>query len=148
MDKSFEQYEREYLERLARSNSGSAAERAANAHTEPLAAVRDAAAGADLDSWDYVLLEMIRREDPRAAMRLGTMRSAESLLKLFCHGPIARRRPATFDERERMQAFLDSAEYRQYKNRLKRLMTREARERLELIAAVTGARDEKDSGNR
>ena len=133
LDQDFDRYEQEYLERCARESP------AAKAIRERRDAAKKTAAETDLDSWDYVVLEMIRREDLRISIKLGTMRSAESLLKLFCHGLIIKyERDLTFDELERIQAFIDSAEFKQYEGRLKRLMTPEVKERLRLIAEITG----------
>ena len=142
LDQDFEKYEQEYLERYVGGggqNSKSLAAKAVRERRERMDAAKKTAAGAGLDSWDYVALEMIRREDLRISIKLGTMRSAESRLKLFCHGLITKReRDPTFDELERIQAFTDSVEYKQYKDRLKRLMTLEVRERLRLIDEITG----------
>ena len=78
-------------------------------HAERVAAARKAATEAGLDAWDYAMLEMIRRGDVRSALKAGTMRYAESVLRLFCHGLVAKpANPPTFDEIERLQAFLDS----------------------------------------
>lgn len=136
----FDAYERDYLERCSRGLTIKA-----RAHIERVEAVRKAATKADLEPWDYAILYMIKREDPRIAIKAGTVRSSESILKLYCHGLIAKMdRPATFDELERLQMFLDSAEYKQYQNRLRRLMTTEVAERLKIISEITGTYNEKD----
>lgn len=110
LDQDFEKYEQEYLERYVRGggqNSKSLAAKAVRERRERMDAAKKTAAEADPDSWDYVALEMIRREDLRISIKLGTMRSAESRLKLFCHGLITKReRDPTFDELERIQASL------------------------------------------
>lgn len=148
MGHDFEQYEREYLERRAKGikpDAGTLAEEAARLRRERMESAKKAATEAALDSWDYVVLEMLRREDPRIPMKVGTVRSAESFLKLFCHGLTAKLdRPPTFDELERIHAFLDSTEYKQYENRLKKLMTKEVGWRLGLIAEITGVRGAED----
>lgn len=144
MDDNFQQYEREYLERRDMDSKPDTKTKEGR-QRKRIEAARKAATEADLDSWDYVVLEMLRREDPRIPMKIGTMRSTESFLKLFCHGLIAKLdRPATFDELERIQAFLDSAEYKQYEDRLNKLMTREVEERLKMVAEITGVHSQKD----
>lgn len=148
MDSDFDEYEREYLERRAKGispESGTLAENLAEMHRKRVEAARKSAAEAALDAWDYVVLEMVRRDDPRIPMKVGTARSAESLLRLFCHGLVAKLdRAPTFDELERIHAFLDSAEHKQYVARLNRLMTKEMRGRLEIVAEITGVCDKGD----
>lgn len=142
LDDDFKRYEREYLQRHTTNIRPGTEEWR---QRERIEAARKAATEAELDSWDYVVLEMIRREDPRIPMKIGTVRSFESFLKLFCHGLIAKLdRPATFDELERIHAFLDSAEYKQYKNRLRKLMTQEVEECLKTVVAITGVRNQED----
>ena len=149
MSSDYDEYERKYLERRAggmRPESETPAAREVRVHAELVEAARKAAAKAKLDAWDYVVLEMLRRGDPRIPMKVGTVRSAESILRLFCHGLIARLdRAPTFDELERLQAFLDSAGHKRYVGRLKKLMTPEVKERLELMAEITGVRGEEDA---
>lgn len=148
MGSDFDEYEREYLERHAKGikpESGTFTENVARIHRKRVESAKRAAAKAALDAWDYAVLEMLRRGDMRIAMKVGTVRSTESFLRLFCHGLIAKLdRAPTFDELERAQAFLDSAEHKQYVARLNRLMTKEVRERLEIVAEITGVCDEKD----
>lgn len=142
MDDDFERYEREYLDRHGKDIRPGTKEWR---QLERMEAAKKAATEADLDPWDWVVLEMIRREDPLIPTKVGTVRSTESFLKLFCHGLIARLdRPATFDELERLQAFLDSAEYKQYEDRLAKLMTREVEERLRVVFEITGVRGPED----
>ena len=142
LSNNFERYEREYLEKHSIDIKPGTKEWRQRKRIE---AVRKAATEADLDSWDYVVLEMLRREDPRIPMKIGTVRSTESFLKLFCHGLIAKLdRPATFDELERIHAFLDSTEYEQYEDRLHKLMTREVEERLKTVVEITGVRNQED----
>lgn len=75
-------------------------------------------------AWDYVLLESIRRKDPRPRIRIGTMKVLASMERLFRAGWIARPHgKMPFDDAERLEAFRDSHEYKQYKGRLNRIMT-------------------------
>lgn len=147
MGDDFDQYERDYLARLDRGDvraSETPAEGRRRVHAERVEAARKAAAEADLDAWDYVVLEMVRRGDVRVALKVGTMRCAESMLKLYCHGMAKPDRRPTFDDIERMQAFLDSSEHQQYVARLGKIMTGEIRERLAVITEIVGLEGEKD----
>lgn len=148
LDDDFERYERVYLDGRVKDikpDPGTFDEEMARLRRERMEAARKTATEAALNSWDYVVLEMLRREDPRIAMKVGTMWSSESFLKLFCHGLVARLdRPATFDKLERIHALLDSAEYRQYEDRLNRLMTKDVKWRLGLVVEITGARSMED----
>lgn len=74
--------------------------------------------------WDYVLLESIRRGDPRIRIRIGTMKVLTSLEKLFRSGWIEKPiNKIPFDDMEKLETFRDSYEYKQYKNRLDRIMS-------------------------
>ena len=145
MDGDFERYEDEYLKRLADGKSASSKsyeQQKIEVREEHLNAVRKTASETKLDSWDYAVLEMIRREDLSGPLKLGTMKTSEAFLKLWCQGLIERldRKP-TFDELERIHAFLDSAVYNQYEKRLKRIMTNDVKCRLDAIREITGAKD-------
>ena len=148
MGGDFEFYERDYLERLAKNKSApveSYEQTTARLHRELVESAKKVARETELGAWDYAALEMVRRGDPGAPMRLGTLRFYESLLRLHCHGLVARldRRP-TFDETERIQAFLDSPAFKQYQDRLERIMTKDVAERLALVAQILGFRDVTD----
>lgn len=148
MGNDFDEYEREYLKRHARGleiKSETLEEGKIRVFRERVEAARDAATKADLDVWDYVVMEMLRREDPRISIKVGTVRSSESILKLFCHRLITKlNRAPTFDELERIQMFLDSAEHKQYERRLRKLMTKEVAERLKIIIEITGIHNQKE----
>ena len=140
MDDDFERYEDDYLKRLADGESTST--KSYELHKECINAVRKTASETELDSWDYAVLEMIRREDLSGPLKFGTMRTYEVFLKLYCQGLIERldRKP-TFDELERIHAFLDSAAYKQYEKRLRRILTNDVKSRLDIIREITGAKD-------
>ncbi len=134
MGDDFAQYEEEYIKRQTLNKKLDEKERQ---HQERIDSTKQAASIAVLDSWDYVVLEMIKREDLRIPMKVGTMRCNEAYLKLFCKGLISKRtRELTFDERERVQTFLDSSLYEQYKDRLRGLLTHEIDEQLKLISEI------------
>ena len=140
MDDDFERYEDDYLKRLADGESTST--KSYELHKECINAVRKTASEIELDSWDYAVLEMIRREDLSVPLKFGTMRTYDAFLKLYCQGLIERldRKP-TFDELERIHAFLDSAAYKQYEKRLKRILTNDVKSRLDIIREITSAKD-------
>lgn len=87
--------------------------------------------------WDYVLLESVRRKDPRIRIRIGTMKALTSLERLALAGWIEK--PANkmpFDDRERLEAFRDSNEYRLYQDRLDRIMSGEDYDRMDRILGM------------
>ena len=89
MDGDFERYEDEYLKRLADGKSASSKsyeQQKIEVHEEHLNAVRKVASETKLDSWDYAVLEMIRREDLSGPLKLGTMKTSEAFLKLMVSG--------------------------------------------------------------
>ena len=99
--------------------------------------VQKAEVKAELDSWDYAILDMIRREDMHSQMKFGTLKTCKSFLKLYYHDLIRKLdRMPTFDEMERTQAFLDSVVYKQYKDRLGRIMTKKVREQIALVLEI------------
>ena len=148
MDNDLERYEDEYLKRLAGGKSASSKsyeQVKIESHQEHINAIRKTASETKLDSWDYAVLEMIRREDLSGPLKFGTMRTYEAFLKLYCHGLIERLdRKSTFDELERVHAFLDSVAYKQYKERLKRIMTKDVKIQIDTIHEITGVKDVSD----
>lgn len=125
----FEEYEKEYLERIGLKR---------DTHEKTI----KAASESPLDSWDYAVLEMVRRGDLAIPLKLGTMRATKSFLKLFCHGLVRTlgRKP-TFDEVERLQAFFDSPAFSSYKSNLNKVMTKEAEEFFQAVVEITGMKD-------
>lgn len=87
---------------------------------------------------------MIKREDLSIHIKCGTMRTTESLLKLNSHGLIQKQSTPTFDQLERIEAFLDSPQHKQYETRLKRIITKPVKERLELISRIICVKDKRD----
>lgn len=79
---------------------------------------------ASRDSWDYAVLEIIRRQDWFALLGFGAVRLAKSVMKLGCNAMIyTPNQKPTFDEREHMQVFLDSPELRAYRSNLRKVVT-------------------------
>ncbi len=141
-DTDFERYEREYLERIGNTNSENDEAKQARLKREYMVKRYSESA---LDSWDYVVLEMMRRDDMTIPLKLGTMRTAKALLRLHCHGMIhTLDREPTFDEMERLQAFFDSDIFKRYTSNLGKIMTKQAKEFFEMVTEITGARDMTD----
>ena len=143
LDDDFNQYERDYIKRIGGSDkTGSIYPGMIYTYAKAIREVKQKALDSSLDEWDYAILETIRRDDYSAPLKYGTLRTYEALLKLHCHGMIIRmERDLTFDEQERVQAWLDSAIFKQYKARLKRIMTKKVKARLKIISYILGLDD-------
>ena len=86
------------------------------------------ARAAALEPWDFAALEMMRREDMAAPMKVGTMRFTRSMLRLYAHGLVAKLdREPTFDERERINAFRKSPRFKSYAGNVKDTATKDDR---------------------
>ena len=95
--------------------------------------------GNPLDSWDYAILEIIRRQDWFAMLGFGTMRLAKCVLRLDLRGTThVPDRPPAFDEAERMQEFLDSPALRAYRASLKKVVTPRDQTFFDEVSAMTG----------
>ena len=138
----FEKYERDYVDRVSKRSPETTESReqaSVRRHKDLVESAEKAARGSKLDAWDYAILDMVRREDFSACMVFGTLKTHESLLKLHCHCLIRPLdREPTFDETERAHAFLDSAAFKRYKDRLKKIMTKDVKDRLDLISEILG----------
>ncbi len=75
----------------------------------------------NFDLWDYVVLEAIRRENFMASIKIGTMRYLTAAEKLHYCGMIKWRHDLDIDEREKLQEFYDSVQYKAYKDRLEKV---------------------------
>ncbi|MCY4491297.1 MAG: hypothetical protein OXC46_07525 [Thaumarchaeota archaeon] len=141
MDEVFKQYEHDYVQRILSGQNRDIK------NVETLEAPQERlqkemvrkVSEVSLDSWDYAMLERIRRDDMTMEMKFGIMRTAESLLKLYCHGMVrVLDYKPTFDELVRMQEFLDSPIYKQYQSRVEKFMTEEVREHLDMVYGILG----------
>lgn len=102
-------------------------------------------ANSPLNSWDYTTLLMLSRDEYDISIKLGTMHTTKSLLKLHCHGLIHKLdRLPTFDEQERLQAFLDSIIFQNYANNLKKVMTDEAKTFFKIVEEIMNINDMTD----
>ena len=94
-----------------------------------------------LNNWDYAVLECIFREDFYGTIKLGTIQFTESTLKLYHNGMIRKLdRELTFDERERLQRWLDSPMFKSYSSNLSKVMTEDAKEFIEEVLSLTGCK--------
>ena len=102
--------------------------------------IREKHTKSELAGEDSLVLEMLRRGDWTALMGMGTMRVTKSMLRLYCHGMIrvSERADLLFDERERMQAFLDSPLSRRYASNLAKVMTSDDKRFFEAAARIMG----------
>ncbi len=97
---------------------------------------------AALEPWDFAALEMMRREDMAAPMKVGTMRFTRSMLRLYAHGLVAKLdREPTFDERERINAFRKSPRFKAYADNVKDTATKDDRRYFEDVAAIMQEKD-------
>ncbi len=97
---------------------------------------------AALEPWDFAVLEMIRREDMTVPMKVGTMRFTRSMLRLYAHGLVAKLdREPTFDERERLNAFLKSPRFKAYVDNVKDTATKYDRRYFEDVASIMQEKD-------
>lgn len=97
---------------------------------------------ATLEPWDFAVLEMIRREDMAVPMKVGTMRFTRSMLHLYAHGLVAELdREPTFDERERLNAFLKSPRFKAYADNVKDTATKYDRRYFEDVASIMQEKD-------
>ena len=88
---------------------------------------------------------MIRYFDMSGPLKFGIVRTSEALLRLYCNGLIQRLdREPTFDEMERVHTFLDSDAYKRYKERSNRIITKDVKERLDIIQEIIGAKNQTD----
>ena len=145
LDDDFKRYEHDYLIRTAAGEAGPQAHTNAEKYAKAIDDMKQAALDSPLDEWDYAVREAVRRDDYSAPLKFGTVRTSEALLKLYCHGMIRRmEREPTFDELERIQAWMDLAAFKQYADRLKRIMTGKVKARLEMISRILGVDGKSD----
>ena len=83
-----------------------------------------------LDKDDYTILESIRRDNPRLLLRVGVLDSLNKYLKLFRCGLIKKLdRELTFNEKEKLERFKDTPEFKQYATLVQRLDCTELRDK-------------------
>ena len=140
MGRDFEQYENDYIRRISQEQNSIARNMMTVEQMEDILLQENAvkiARKAELNSWDYAILEMLRRNAIGIELKFGTVRTTESLLKLYSHDfiRVVDYEP-TFDELEIIQSFLDSSAYKQYLSRLEKIITAEVQKRIELVYRI------------
>ena len=99
--------------------------------------VINTAKNSKLDIFDYAILDMMNRDDYCFSFRFGMLKTCESMLKLYCHGMIEKLdRNPTFEEMEKIAAFIGSHASLQYEKMLEGIMTEEVENRIKLIFGV------------
>ena len=85
----------------------------------------------ELTPKDYALLDAIKRENLKFSLKLGVIEGLEMNLKLMRAGLIEKlNREATLDEKEKMQAFIDSPAQQKRLTRIQKLASKEDMKRI------------------
>ena len=94
---------------------------------------------------DYALLDSIKRENLKFSLKLGIIEGLEMNLKLMRAGLIEKlNREATLDEKEKMQAFIDSPAQQKRLTRIQKLASKEDIKKIKEIADELGAKSDFD----
>ena len=94
---------------------------------------------------DYALLDSIKRENLKFSLKLGIIESLEMNLKLMRAGLIEKlNREATLDEKEKMQAFIDSPAQQKRLTRIQKLASKEDIKKIKEIVDELGAKSDFD----
>tara|TARA_B100001123_G_C15020099_1_gene911128 strand:+ start:72 stop:872 length:801 start_codon:yes stop_codon:yes gene_type:complete len=151
MVNNFDDYEKDYLERMEKKKIEEDLERNqeyAKRKREELAKkeeyVKDSLA--NLTVRDYFVLDAVKKDDMTITFKLGTIEQLDIFEKLYTCGLIKKLdRKLTFDERERLEKFKDSPAYKQHEARLKRMMDDELSQRLEKYCRNCNIESENDT---
>ena len=94
---------------------------------------------------DYALLDSIKRENLKFSLKLGIIEGLEMNLKLMRAGLIEKlNREATLDEKEKMQAFIDSPAQQKRLTRIQKLASKEDIKKIKEIVDELGAKSDFD----
>ena len=94
---------------------------------------------------DYALLDSIKRENLKFSLKLGIIEGLEMNLKLMRVGLIEKlNREATLDEKEKMQAFIDSPAQQKRLTRIQKLASKEDIKKIKEIVDELGAKSDFD----
>ena len=92
---------------------------------------------------DYALLDSIKRENLKFSLKLGIIEGLEMNLKLMRAGLIEKlNREATLDEKEKMQAFIDSPAQQKRLTRIQKLASKEDIKKIKEIVDELGAKSD------
>ena len=94
---------------------------------------------------DYALLDSIKRENLKFSLKLGIIEGLEMNVKLIRAGLLERlNREATLDEKEKMQAFIDSPAQQKRLTRIQKLASKEDIKKIKGIVDELGAKSDFD----
>ena len=94
---------------------------------------------------DYALLDALKRENFRFSLKLGIIEGLEMNVKLIRAGLIERLdREATLDEKEKMQAFIDSPAQQKRLKMIQKLSSKEDIKRINELVDDIGAKSDFD----
>ena len=120
-----EKYEKEYLDRV-NNKKKELSEEEKKAEQEEISKEIES-----LDNADYTILESYEQDNPYLQLKLGTISALDSAMKLFRCGLIKKLdREMTFSEKEKIERFKESYQYKQYVARIQRIMDSELKQRI------------------
>ena len=99
----------------------------------------------ELTPKDYALLDALKRENFRFSLKLGIIEGLEMNVKLIRVGLLERlNREATLDEKEKMQAFIDSPAQQKRLKAIQKLASKEDRKKIKELVDELGAKSDFD----
>ena len=142
----FDQYEKEYLDRLNNKKKElSEEEKKATAEAEKTEQEEISKEIENLDNTDYTILEAQRTENILLALNIGVEETLNSIEKLIrCKLIKKADREPTFSEKEKIARQKDTPQYKQYVARINRIMDKKMTERLKEFCQKIGLKTEDD----
>ena len=123
-----EEYEKDYLERIAKTDEEKEAEDKKDKQIEKKEVSKLIK---NLDHADYTLLESERTTNILLNLQLGFEKVLDSWKKLYRCGLVKKlERKLTFSEKEKMERQKDTPQFKQYATRIQRIMDSEMKEKL------------------
>ena len=136
-----EEYEKDYLERIAKTDEEKEAEDQKKKQIEK----RKFPNIKKLDNTDYTLLEAQRRESLLLSLHIGLEEQLNSFEKLFrCNLIKKLDREPTFSEKEKLERQRDTPQFKQYTARIQRIMDKKMIERCKDFCAKIGMKTTDD----
>jgi len=119
-----EKYEKEYLDRVNNKKKELSEEEKKAEQGEISKEIES------LDNIDYTILESYEQDNPYLQLKLGTISALDSAMKLFRCGLIEKiERKLTFTEKEKIERFKESYQYKQYVARIQRIADSELKDK-------------------
>ena len=123
-----EEYEKDYLERIAKTDEEKEAEDKKGKQIEKKEVSKLLK---NLDHADYTLLESERTSNILSGLHIGFEKMIDSSLKLVRCGLVKKlERKLTFSEKEKLERQKDTPQFKQYQARILRIMDSEMKEKL------------------